>query len=406
MPQFSQFSIYAENPIEEEDVVAERLERKGKQIIKLNRGDPAVYFPTMKYMVDAYEKALKEGNTRYSDPAGIPELREAVSARYKRMYDTTISPDRVIVTNGVSEALLFLNSVLINKGDKALFFRPYYPLYIPDLRINGGSPIIERYNEEDGWNIDIDSLERSIKKDLKSGRKVKYMVMTNPNNPTGTVLEVNALKEIVEIAKDHGLILVSDEIYDEIIFSGVKYTSVSKLAKGIPHVILNGASKDFDATGFRVGFAMIPEDDKVSTELHKRMLEYAKLRLCVNTPAQYAVAEGINNAKAHREGLGAMVAEIERRAAFATRLINESEYMQVVKPKGAYYLFPKIEMQKLKIKNDRQFVDMLLKKKDVQITRGSGFGEKDHVRIVALPPQNILELAVTRIEQFCKENRK
>ncbi|MDE1849400.1 MAG: pyridoxal phosphate-dependent aminotransferase [Candidatus Micrarchaeota archaeon] len=402
MYDFSEFSKYAENPIEEEDVVAERLEAHGKKVLKLNRGDPAVYFPTMKYMIDAYVRALREGNTRYSDPMGIKPLREAVASRYRRMYNTEAEADDVVITNGVSEALMFINSVLVNRNDKAVFFRPYYPLYIPDLKINGGNPIIERYSEERNWDIDTDSLERALKKDLKSRKRLKYLVITNPNNPTGTVLEPSALKELIEIAKNHGMVLISDEIYDEITFNGARYTSVSKLAEGIPHIILNGASKDFDATGFRIGFAIIPGKDSVSKEMKRRIAEYAKLRLCVNTPAQYAVAEGINNVAEHNKGIRKLVAEIEKRINFAAKRINESRYMEVVQPRGAYYLFPKLDMRSLRFKDDREFVDRLLKEKSVQITRGSGFGEPGYVRIVGLPPKDILETALNRIEEFCK----
>ncbi|MDE1851942.1 MAG: aminotransferase class I/II-fold pyridoxal phosphate-dependent enzyme [Candidatus Micrarchaeota archaeon] len=403
---FSEFSVYAENPIEEEDVVAERLEMQGKKILKLNRGDPAVYFPTMKYMIDAYVKALREGKTRYSDFAGIRPLREAVAARYRRLYGTNVDAEDIVITNGVSEALMFINSVLINKGDKAVFFRPYYPLYIPDLKINGGNPIIERYSEERNWEVDTDSLERSIRKDLKAKKRLKYLVITNPNNPTGTVLEPNALRELVEIAKNHDMVLISDEIYDEITFNGAKYTSVSKLAEGIPHIILNGASKDFDATGFRIGFTIIPGKDNVSKELRRRIAEYAKLRLCVNTPAQYAVAEGISNVSEHNKGIRKLVAEIERRINFAAKRINESQYMSVVQPRGAYYLFPRLDMKAMKFKDDREFVDKLLKEKDVQLTRGSGFGEPGHIRIVGLPPKDILETALNRIEDFCKAHSR
>lgn len=402
MYSFSEFSVHAENPIEEEDVVAERLERQGKKILKLNRGDPAVYFPTMKYMIDAYVKALKEGRTRYSDFTGIKSLREAVSARYKRLYGIDAGPDDIVITNGVSEALMFINSVLVNRGDKAVFFRPYYPLYIPDLKINGGNPIIERYSEERNWDIDIDSLERAVRKDLKARKRLKYLVITNPNNPTGTVLEPNALRELVEIAKDYGMVLISDEIYDEITFNGARYTSVSKLAEGIPHIILNGASKDFDATGFRIGFTIIPGKDKTSVEMKRRIAEYAKLRLCVNTPAQYAVAEGISNVAEHSKGIKKLVAEIEKRINFAAKRINESAYMHVVQPRGAYYLFPKLDMKAMRFKDDRSFVDRLLKEKGVQITRGSGFGEPGYIRIVGLPPKDILETAINRIEDFCR----
>lgn len=407
MPFLSSRSKYARNPLHEGDDLANELAEEGKHLIKVNIGDPPRYFKTPRYVIDAYVRALREGRTNYSSPYGIPELREAVARRYKRMYNVDSSPDDVIVTQGVSEALIFLNAALIDEGDKAVIFRPYYTQYEPDLMLFGGRAVMERYSEEVDWGIKTDELERHIKADLAASRKrPKYLIITNPNNPTGTVLQPRILKEIVSIANNYGMLLVSDEIYDEIVYNGAKFTSISQLADGVPHVILNGASKDFDATGFRLGYLFAPGDDRHSIELKEQFKRFVTIRLSSNTPAQYALAEGINRDREHRQELGKMVAQIADRANFAAKLINESEYMHTVVPKGAFYIFPKLHMDRLKLKNDHEFAIGLLEEEGVQLTRGSGFGEPNHIRLVALPEKPILQLAIEKINRFCKRHSK
>lgn len=396
----SKRSEYADNPIEEEDRVADELVGEGKSIIKLNRGDPAVYFRTPKYMVDAYVRALRAGRTCYSDPRGVRELREAVARRYLRKYGLRTDAEHVLVTQGLSEAIAMLNAALIDRGDLAVLFRPSYPLYRQYLKLYGGDEVDGRYDERRGWSVEADALARTLKA-LPKGRKPKYMLVTNPNNPTGTVMGRDVLKELVDLANEHGILLIGDEIYDELVFGGTRFTSLCELARGMPYAIMNGASKDFDATGFRLGFLLMPEDDATSAAVREKLADFAMLRLSSNTPAQYAFAEGLNNHAEHERALKPMLKRIEERVAFATKLVNESGNMETVAPRGAYYLFPKINPRRFRFKDDREFVDRLLKEECVQITRGSGFGGKDHVRLVALPTKDVLESAIGRINDFC-----
>jgi alanine-synthesizing transaminase len=399
----SKRSAYAGNPIEEEDRVADELSAERKRIIKLNRGDPAVYFRTPKYIIDAYVDALRAWHTGYSDPRGIRELRDAIARRYLRKYRLKTDARHVVVTQGLSEAIAMLNAALIDPGNLAVLFRPSYPLYRQYLKLNGGSEVDGRYDEKRNWSVEVDALARLLNA-LPRGKKPKYMLVTNPNNPTGTVLGRGVLKELADLANEHGILLVGDEIYDELIFRGTRFTSLCEVAKGMPYVIMNGASKDFDATGFRLGFLLIPEDDRTSAEVMEKLTDFAMLRLSANTPAQYAFAEGLNNRAEHDRALKPMLKQIEERVAFATRLVNESGSMEAVAPHGAYYLFPRISPGAFGFKDDREFVDRLLKEEYVQITRGSGFGEKDHVRLVALPTKDILESAIGRINRFCRRH--
>lgn len=399
----SRLSKYVTNPIEEEDAIVNKLIKSRKKVIRLSRGDPALYFKTPKYMIDAYVRALKDHKTFYSEPAGVPELREAVARRYKSLYGLEVSSEEVMVTQGISEALPFINGAMINQGDKAVLFDPSYPPYLPYLRLYGGNEISGKYEEANSWNVDTEHLRRLLKKEKG---KIKYMLITNPNNPTGTVLKKAILEEIVEIANEHGIMLISDEIYDELVFKGAKFTSLCEVAKGTNYMILNGASKDFDATGFRIGFVVLPGGDKEVKALREKLLNFAMVRLSPNTPAQYAVAEGLNNVKEHRRSLKVLVHEVEKRANFVTKLVNESEYMQAVVPKGAFYVFPRLNLNLLKIKTDREFVDKLLIEEDVQLTRGSGFRSPGHVRIVALAPKSVLEEAINRTNKFSKRHAK
>ncbi len=408
MSVLSDRSAYAINPILEEDELAEQLDRKGKNVVKLNRGDPPVYFKTPKYIIDAYVKALREGKTYYSDATGIDILKDAVQRRYSKMYRLNIPTDGIIATAGISEALQFLNDVLINPGDKAIIFKPYYTAYIPRLKLAGGEPLFENYDEKDEWNIEIEHVMESIKRMKANGKmkEVKYMLITNPNNPTGTVLKKSILEDIAEIANDNGIFLVSDEIYDEIVFNGAQFTSISKVAKGQPYMILNGASKDFDATGFRLGLMLLPESDRLSLELRERLRNFAKVRLSVNTSAQYAFAEGMSNEKEHAKAIKYMVGEIEKRVNYAYGILKRNDYIEAVKPNGAFYILPRLKMDMLKVKDDKEFVVKLLEKEHIQLTRGSGFGAPNHFRVVLLPPKGILEYSLNKINDFCESISK
>jgi aspartate/methionine/tyrosine aminotransferase len=403
MPQLSRHSEHALNPIEEEDKLSYKLAAAGRKIIKLNQGNPPIFFPTPKYTVDAYVKALRSGRTGYTFHAGIPELREAVSMRHNRLYHADATEDDVVITQGVSEAILCLNSLFINQGDRAVLFRPYYPLYNSALKVSGGQPVFVGLTEDGGYAFDSDALGKALR---KGGRHAKFMIFSNPCNPTGTVMGRKDLVQIAEAAKDNGVFVISDEIYDEIVYNGAKFTSFSEVSKGIPSAILGGASKNFDATGFRIGYALINGRDKFSRQVKDKLCDYAKMRLSSNTPAEYAFADSINSASKHKAAITSMVSQIEKRVNFAHRLINRSNYLSESRPNGAFYLFPKVEMDALDLKDDRELTERLLIEEGVQISRGSGFGAPGHIRIVALAPQGVLEHALRKIDKFFVRHSK
>ena len=272
MSLFSKKSNDVQNLILELDPLASKLEKKGRRVVRLNRGDPSRYFATPKYIIDAYIDALKSGKTYYSRAQGVRELADAVVSRYRK-YGMRLSQEDVIITAGVSEALLFLNNALINPGDRAVLLSPYYPQYIPRIKVEGGNPVIGSLIMENDWQLDIADLNKRIKKLGRSGKsRIKYMMITNPSNPTGKVFARKELKDIVDVANEHDLLLVSDEIYDEMVYNGSKFTSLGQVADGVPHMIFNGSSKNFDSTGFRIGFMVIPGKDKISESAKEEIL--------------------------------------------------------------------------------------------------------------------------------------
>ncbi len=408
MAFLSERSRFVYNALLEEDGIADRMMNKGVRVVKLNRGDPAVYFKTPKYVIDAYVKALRESKTYYSKAQGSAELVHAVQKRYRSMYHVDFPDDGIIATAGLSEALLFINSALINKGDGAIIFKPYYNQYMTQLKLEGGIPIMADYEESRNWAMNPDVIKGKLAK-LKLDRRlnrIKYMLITNPNNPTGTVLGRGVLEEVVGIANDYGVMLISDEIYDEIVYNGARFTSLAKLAKGMPHVILNGMSKDYDSTGFRIGFAIIPENDKNSDALKSKLVDYARVRLSLNTPAMYAAAEAIGNMKEHKKAIVHMTAEIEKRVNHSMKILKSNNFVKTVVPNGAFYILPRIDLKALRMKDDREFAQKLLLEEGIQVTRGSGFGAESHFRIVSLAPKGILDYSINKINNFCIRHAK
>ncbi len=399
----SQRSRFAGNAIEDGDEVAEKIARSGKEVISLNRGDPAAYFKTPGDIIRYSINVLKEGKTGYSYPGGVLELREAIATRQKRLYGLEIGPDEIVVTQGVSESILFLNSMLINPRDRAVVLRPYYPLYVPALQMEGGVPVYADYDESSGFRVDPDRLRKAL---YGARGKARYIIFSNPSNPLGTVMSRKELSELAEVAKDNDLLIMSDEIYDEIIYNGARFTSMSEVAKGIPAVILGGASKSFDAPGLRIGYAIIPDCGRYSRELLAKLMDYAKMRLCANTPAQYAFAKAVNDKAQHAKDTVKMVREIAKRANLATDLVNQSKYMKAARPSGAFYVFPRLNMDALKFKSDTELVRKLLEEEHVYVTDGSGFGAPGHIRIVSLAPQETLRVAVRKIDKFLSRYSK
>lgn len=393
---------HAHYPIRELFPIAEEIKRTGAEIYNASIGDPVPYFGAAKYIVKAYCKALKEGKASYSRSPGDFEFLDEIAKRYKRLYNLDIDSSKIYVTQGLSEAVAFLAECLIEKGRGAVLFNPYYPVYAPMVRLFGGSVVLSSLNEERGWTPSAEELKERVRKAKEEGVDLKFMLIINPNNPTGSMCSRKDLEELVEVAKDNDLLIISDEIYDEIILVKERMTCIGEVAKGVPHVIMNGLSKNWGGTGFRIGWVIIPEEDDSSKKLREGIGNLATMRLCASTPAQVAGVEALRNVKAHRRFLNYMVRNIRERAEFMQKRLNEIDGVSCQKAKGAFYLFPRIDLSRTHFKNDKEFCTELLRREHVWVTRGSGFGLEGHLRTTALPPIEILERVAQGIENMMR----
>lgn len=395
---------HAQYPIRELFPVAEKLEKAGAKIAKVNIGDPVPYFGTPEYIREAFCRVVREGKTSYGRSPGENPFLEAIARRYRRKFGVDFPPERIFITQGVSEAIQFLNMCLAGKGRGAILFSPFYPTYVPKLKIYDGTPYLSPCIEEKGWAPDMEGLGRLISKAKADGTDLKYLLIINPCNPTGALWERGQLEEVAAIAREHDLLLVSDEIYDEIVFDGENYASVANVAKGQPHVILNGLSKGWCATGLRTGWMVIEGGGRACDELRDAVIRLGTLRLCPNIPAQYAGVEALDNTKAHSEFLYQFVPEIRRRSDYCWKRLNEIPGVSCQRAKGAFYLLPKLDLARSGCKTDSEFVRKLLEEQKVWAVQGSGFGAEGHLRIVTLPPTETLEAACAGIEKLMKQS--
>lgn len=393
---------YAHYPIRELFPIAEEIKKTGAEIYNASIGDPVPYLGVAKYIMKAYCKALKEGKVYYSRSPGIFELLEEIAKRYKRLYNLDFDSSKISVTQGLSEAVAFLAESLIEHGKGAVLFNPYYPVYAPMIRLFGGAVVLSSLNEESGWAPSKEDLEEKVRKAKAEGVDLKFILIINPNNPTGSMCSRKNLEDVVEVAKNNDLLIISDEIYDEMILVKERMTCIGEVAKGVPHVIMNGLSKNWGCTGVRIGWVIIPEEDEGSKKLREGINNLATMRLCASTPAQVAAVEALSNVKAHKKFLKYMVKNIKERAEFMQKRLNEIDGVSCQKAKGAFYLFPRVDFSKTKFKNDKEFCTELLRREHVWVTRGSGFGLDGHLRTTVLPPIEVLEKVAQGIENLMR----
>ncbi|RLE75938.1 MAG: alanine aminotransferase [Thermoprotei archaeon] len=377
--------------------IAKSLESKGKRVIYLNIGDPLKFdFQTPSHIREALKKAVDEGYNYYSRSQGNSELLEAIAEKERRINNVPVSPDRIIVTVGVSEAINFVMAVFIEEGDKVLLPGPTYPLYVNFTKFYGGTPIFYKLDENNGWQPDIDDIKSKI------DDKTKLLVLINPNNPTGAVYSRKRLEEILDVAAQHNITVVSDEIYDMIVFEG-KFYSTASLSKDVTVIGLNGFSKTYLMTGWRLGYIYVhdPVND-MGEDICNAVLKLAMNRLCASTPIQKAAIQAL---KGPQEHIKEIVEKIKNRRDAVMKIISETNCLEAVKPQGAFYVFPKINC-KGPWKDDRDFAYKLLLEENVLVVPGSGFHalDKTHFRTVILPPSEILEEAFEKIKRFIKKH--
>lgn len=381
-------------------VHTKELIKNGKKIYYLNIGDPAAFdFKTPQSLKDALCGAIAKEDNYYSPSEGLPELRQAVANKEKKVNNFDITADDVLVTEGISEGIQMLLGAIVEKGDEILFPGPTYPPYISYTKFFDGKPVAYETIEKEGWQPNIDDLRKKVTD------KTRAIVIINPNNPTGAVYDRKTIKEILDIAGEHNLPVLSDEIYDQLTYEK-QFVSASNVTKDVPVVGLNGFSKVYQMTGWRLGYMYFKGEGKQLAALKEGVEKECRIRICANTPVQIAATAALNGPQ---DFVKDIVDRLRQRRDFSWKRLNEIEGISTSKPEGAFYIFPKIEGIGKRWKDDMDFVVSLLKETGVLIVNGSGFDPvygKDHARIVFLPPIQELEEAYSALEGFMKKKVK
>lgn len=379
-------------------VKAEEVRRRGKRILNLNIGDPVKYgLDTPPNIKQAMRKAVESGSNYYSASEGLKELREAVAEKENRFNRAQIDAANVVITQGISEAIMFLMGAIVNPGDEVLMPGPCYPPYLTYTKFFDGKPITYRGIEEKGWAPDLSDLEKKITD------RTRLIVVVNPNNPTGSVYSKHDLSRIVELAASRNIPIAADEIYDRIVYDG-SFTSVASIARGTPMFGLNGFSKAYLMTGWRLGYLYIQDLEGRVKDVWDAIERLSRVRLCASTPAQIAGIEALTGPQEH---IPEMVAKLKHRRDYAWKRANAITGLSATKPAGAFYLFPKINLHRTKWRTDEEFVTDLLNETGVLVVHGSGFDPeygKDHFRAVFLPEEAMLAEAFDAIENFMKRH--
>ncbi|MFX1322549.1 MAG: aminotransferase class I/II-fold pyridoxal phosphate-dependent enzyme [Promethearchaeota archaeon] len=385
-----------EYAIREIAAIASEVAKSGKEIYHLNIGDPVIYdFHTPKYISQALADATFANKNYYVDSLGLPELREEISKSLKRQNNLNINSNDILVTSGVTEAIFFLLAGLIENKNEILIPGPSYPLYINYAKFFNGIPIEYKLDENDEWEPNIDDLRKKITK------KTQAILICSPNNPTGVIYGEKKIKQIIDIAGEHDLPILSDEIYDQITYEK-PYISPASLSKDVPIIGLNGFSKTHLATGWRLGYLYYYDPQNKLEELKEGIAKMARARLSASSVAQYAAIEILKNPGTHTEQ---MVKKLKERRDYSYDRLRKIEGITCVKANGAFYLFPKFDFEELKKwKDDKDFVIDLLKTTGICAVYGSGFGNfgKGHVRFTFLPNIDMLDTVFNLLENFLK----
>jgi alanine-synthesizing transaminase len=380
---------------------ARRMEEEGHKIIKLNIGNLAPFG------FDAPEEIQQDmirnlpSSAGYSDSKGIFAARKAVMHYTQQQGIKGVTLDDVYLGNGASELIAMAANALLNDGDELLLPMPDYPLWTAVTSLSGGTPVHYLCDESNGWMPDLADIRRKITP------RTKGLVIINPNNPTGALYSDALLREIVAIAREHGLVLLADEVYDKVLYEGVRHTALASLSEDVLTLTFNSLSKSYRSCGYRAGWMVVSGDRKAAADYIEGLNMLTNMRLCANVPGQWAIQTALGGYQSINELVGPG-GRLRRQRDLAYELITAIPGVTCVKPQAALYMFPRLDPQVYPIKDDRQFFLELLQETRVMLVQGSGFNwsQPDHFRIVFLPHEDDLREAIGRIARFFEQYRK
>ncbi|MBK7615928.1 MAG: pyridoxal phosphate-dependent aminotransferase [Burkholderiales bacterium] len=380
---------------------ARQMEEEGQKIIKLNIGNVAAFglMPPDEIVQDMIRNLPDAAG--YTDSKGLFAPRKAVVHYCQEKNIQGVTVDDVYLGNGASELIAMSMNALLDSGDEVLIPSPDYPLYTAVVSLSGGTPVHYHCDEGSGWLPDLADMRARVTPHTKA------IVIINPNNPTGALYPDEVLKGIVEIARQHQLIIFADEIYDKTLYDGVTHTSIASLADDVLFLTFNGLSKNYRSCGYRAGWMVVSGNKKRAKDYIEGLNMLASMRLCANTPGQLAIQTALGGYQSIKD-LVAPGGRLARQRDLAYELLTQIPGVSVVKPKAALYMFPRLDPKMYPIADDQQFAYDLLADERVLIVQGSGFNwpTTDHFRIVFLPNTDDLTEAIGRIARFLEHYRK
>ena len=383
-------------------VEAARLEAEGHQILKLNTGNPATFgFEAPHQIVRDMLAALPTAHG-YSDSKGVISARRAVVSRYEEIPDfPRFDPDDVFLGNGVSELITMVMQALLDQGDEVLIPTPDYPLWTAMTSLAGGTPVHYLCDEDNGWQPDLDDIRAKVTPQTKA------IVIINPNNPTGAVYSREVLEGLVQIARENQLLLLSDEIYDRILFDDAQHIPTATLAPDLLCLTFNGLSKTYRVAGYRSGWVVITGPKAHAKGFLEGITLLASTRLCPNVPAQHAVQAALGGVQSI-DALIAPSGRLHEQRDIAWQGLESIPGVSCVKPEGALYAFPRLDPEVHEIRDDEKLVYDLLVSEKILLVQGTGFNwpDPDHLRVVTLPEARVLSEAIERLGNFLASYRQ
>ena len=379
---------------------AKKMEEEGHRVIKLNIGNPLPFgFEAPEEIVVDVIRNMRDASG-YTDSLGLFAPRKAIMHYCQEKGIRGVTVEDIYLGNGVSELIVMAMQGLLNNGDQVLIPMPDYPLWTAAVSLSGGVPVHYLCDETAEWYPDLEDIRSKVTSNTKA------IVVINPNNPTGALYPKEILEGILQIAREHGLIVFADEIYDKVLFDGNQHTSIASLADDVLCITMNGLSKNYRSCGYRSGWMIVSGDKRHAKDYIEGLNMLASMRLCANVPGQMAIQTALGGYQSIND-LVAPNGRLTRQRDLAWKMLTEIPGVTCVKPKGALYLFPKLDPTMYPIKDDEQFMLELLKEEKVLLVQGTGFNwpQPDHFRVVFLPHENDLTEALGRLARFLENYR-